>query len=203
MLAFCALAALAWKGSPNSKWIAFVTLAVLTFGSAYTPIKIFPIFIPTFWLAFAVPLIGLVVASVRLSGWRRWSIFFPSLLLLGGVLLVTAAVVASSAFNPSDGVVNVGIYIKAKSAVRARLDVPDSAKFRMLRISTHHGQRFVCGEVSSKNLKGGGLAGYTRFYLPTDAVAPLPTFEKDDEASRFEVTQACTDDYLREKIRIK
>ena len=43
---------------------------------------------------------------------------------------------------------------KAKSTVASKLIDPDSARFTDVRMTTKHGQQFVCGLVDAKNRKG-------------------------------------------------
>ncbi|QNK00726.1 hypothetical protein [Dyella telluris] len=190
MLVFCAIGAIAWRGGVGKKLGIFLALAVATIGFAWLPIENFP----TFWFAFAIPLLFALLAAWRLSGIRRWALLIPSFALLAMLAGIGVAMSVSNASNPVDGVANVRTYSKAQAAVKDRLNDPDSAKFRGLRINDYHGKRFVCGEVNARN-RMGGLTGFTRFYLPIDDIIPFPTFnEGGDSASFLDLMRTCYGD---------
>jgi hypothetical protein len=46
------------------------------------------------------------------------------------------------------------IIATGKAAVAAKLKHPDSARFTDVRLTTSHGQQYVCGHVSAKDRKG-------------------------------------------------
>lgn len=182
MLLMCALAAATWAGSSGRKALVFLALAVLTVGFAWLPMRDFP----TFWFAFAIPLLA-ILWGVRRRPWRWWRIAAgaPALVLLAGLAFAGVALCVSSAISPTDSVAHVMTFLAAKESVRSNLNDPDSAVFKDLRLTTYHGDRYVCGEVNARN-RMGGLVGFTRFFVRADQVLPFPTFNPPGDTEGFD-----------------
>lgn len=85
---------------------------------------------------------------------------------------------------PTEAVAHLSTFLAAKEAVRSNLNDPDSAVFKDLRLTTYHGDRYVCGEVNARN-RMGGLVGFTRFFVRADDVMPFPTFNPSDDTAGF------------------
>lgn len=181
MVAACLFASAIWPGSKMRRVVVFAVVLVLTVGVAWIPFY----FLPWVLIAFAVPLLGVMLALWRRQGACRWIGGIGATIIVTMTLFVFSAAHFSSASNPVDGTVHLLTYTKGKAAVSRNLNDPDSAQFRDLRLTTYHGKRFMCGEVNARN-RMGGLVGFTRFFVEVNDVLPFPVFDDGHEPGTFE-----------------
>jgi hypothetical protein len=80
------------------------------------------------------------------------------------------SVPSHAAHTVSPAVAEEPIIVEAKTAVKAQLRDPDSAKFDDVEAKTVAGKRVVCGAISSKNAHG-GMTGPIPFAFDGDRVA--------------------------------
>jgi hypothetical protein len=190
MLVACIPAALLWKGSKARKAAVFIICFALTVCVAWLPIEN----VPTFELAFAIPLLAILAALCLRGGLWRWAAGIPAAAIVAGLLYSVTAMRVSNAMFPLDGIANLPMFLTAKSAIRENLNDPDSATFRNLRANKYHGKWYVCGEVNARN-RMGGFVGFTDFYVPVNDVLPFPAMvDSDDPSSRLTYMQTCYGD---------
>jgi hypothetical protein len=65
------------------------------------------------------------------------------------------------------------IIATGKEAVAAKLINPDSARFTDVRLTTNHGQQYVCGHVSAKDRRGATTTSPSSSY-PTKKLRSTP-----------------------------